>query len=145
MTMYRNRRLLDVARQAPCCLQVPDVCRSGVDSSVPAHSNMLRHGRGSHLKSHDCYAIGACNECHFWYDFGRTADRAEKQAAFEAGLQRWWRWLVESGRVTWQPEFQKYLDTWPTVSQDQWEREWKFMWVAEMIEVAKPLPVGRAA
>lgn len=89
---HRDRALLDIAHDAPCMLRVPGVCRSGVNPSVPCHSNKQRHGRGGHLKSHDCFAVAGCNECHHWYDFGPAA-REEKDAVFEAGLERYWLWL----------------------------------------------------
>ena len=96
--MYRNRKLLDVAHDAPCMFLIPKVCRSMVNPSVPAHSNEQRHGRGKDNKSHDVFAPAGCNECHHWYDFG-MAPREEKQDAFRWALERWWLWLFRNEKV----------------------------------------------
>lgn len=96
--MYRNRKLLDVAHDAPCMLQVEGVCRSGVYPSVPCHSNMLRHGRGFSSKSHDAYAVAGCPPCHAWLDTGK-ASREEKETAFMAGLERYLLWLFRNEKV----------------------------------------------
>lgn len=93
--MHRDRKLLDLCRgDVPCMLQVPNVCRSGVDPSVPAHSNLQRHGRGASSKSHDCFAIPACIYCHAWLDSGNGASRTEKEDTFMLGLEHWevYRW-----------------------------------------------------
>ena len=84
---YRNRRLLDLARGQPCMMCVPGVCRGDPATTVAAHSNQDRHGKGRSLKAHDCFHAWACYECHTWLDQGR-APREEKQAAFQAGMER---------------------------------------------------------
>jgi hypothetical protein len=89
---YRNGKLLRLCHHRPCMLQIPQVCTGGTNPdapSVPAHSNMLRHGRGHGHKSHDCFVVPACPACHYWLDYG-PAPRDEKQQAFEQGLERWW-------------------------------------------------------
>lgn len=96
---YRNRRLLDVAHDAPCMFSIDDVCRSGVNPSVPCHSNQQRHGRGLNHKSADAYAPAGCPECHYWYDYGKSATREEKEWAFLLALERWWLWLLENERL----------------------------------------------
>lgn len=87
--MYRNRKLLDLSHFAPCLLQIPKICRSGVFPSVPCHSNFQRHGRGAYNKSHDVFHVPGCPPCHYWLDEGTTASREEKDNAFMAGLERW--------------------------------------------------------
>lgn len=59
----RSRSLLDVAHEAPCCLQL-GAKGCGIHPSVPCHSDMLAHGRGAGLKSHDCLAVPGCPACH---------------------------------------------------------------------------------
>jgi hypothetical protein len=86
--MYRNRKLLDLCHNAPCFLLIDRVCRSGVNPSVPCHSNHQRHGRGKDNKAHDCFTVPGCPECHYWLDFG-PATREDKDQAFMAGLERW--------------------------------------------------------
>ncbi len=95
---YRNRKLLDVAHEAPCFMEVPSVCQSGVHPSVPAHSNSQRHGRGVGHKSHDVFVAAACGPCHDWYDRG-PAPREEKEARFARGLERYWLWLWRNDRI----------------------------------------------
>lgn len=96
--MYRSRKLLDVAHDAPCMFRVPGVCQSGVNPSVPCHSNLQRHGRGLAHKTHDCYAPAGCVACHFWLDAGK-APREEKEATFMAALERWILWLFQNEKV----------------------------------------------
>lgn len=99
--MHRDRKLLDLCREAPCMLRVPAVCQSGVFPSVPAHSNLQRHGRGAGNKSHDCFAVPGCNACHAWLDSGNTASGEEKEAVFLAARDRWdlYRWRHDLVRV----------------------------------------------
>jgi hypothetical protein len=61
--MHRDRKLLDVAHEAPCML-VLGVKGCGADKSVPCHSDLLRHGRGVGCKSHDALAVPGCPACH---------------------------------------------------------------------------------
>jgi hypothetical protein len=96
--MFRDRKLLDLAHYAPCMFRIPGVCRSGVNPSVPCHSNLQRHGRGKDNKSHDCYAPAGCPECHYWLDFGK-ASREEKELAFLAAFERWILFIFRHGWV----------------------------------------------
>lgn len=82
----QNPALLNLARGKPCIMQITPDCY-GVDGSttVAAHSNELRHGKGRGLKSHDHYSVWACANCHRWYDEGK-ASKAGKQAAFGAAM-----------------------------------------------------------
>lgn len=95
---YRNRKLLDVAHDAPCMFQVEDICQSGVHPSVPCHSNKQRHGRGFAHKSADAYAPAGCIACHRWYDEGPEG-RETKDNAFQLALERWWLWLLENEKL----------------------------------------------
>lgn len=60
---HRDRSLLDLAHEAPCFLQL-GVKDCGKHPSVPCHSDMLAHGRGEGLKSHDALAVPGCPACH---------------------------------------------------------------------------------
>jgi hypothetical protein len=98
---YRNSKLLRLCYSKPCHLRIPEVCTGGTNPdspSVPAHSNMLRHGRGHGHKSNDCYSIPACPACHYWLDYGK-ASRQEKQAAFESGWEQWVLYCWENDLV----------------------------------------------
>ena len=81
----RNRKLLDLAHDAPCCLQL-GAPGCGNNKSVPCHSDMLRHGRGAGHKSHDPFAVPGCPPCHAIFDrkhLGRDGYEAAWLAAFE--------------------------------------------------------------
>ena len=95
---FRNRKLLDLAHEAPCMLKIEGVCQDGVHPSVPAHSNSLRHGRGVGHKSADIFVVASCIACHSWLDTG-GATRQDKQQRFMEGLERYWLWLWETGKV----------------------------------------------
>jgi hypothetical protein len=80
---HRNRALLDLARGMPCLLQVDRVCNGDRDTTVAAHSNLLRHGKGGARKADDEYSVWACARCHGWLDSSYSAGYDEKVAAFE--------------------------------------------------------------
>ncbi len=90
--------LTRLANGAPCSLLVPDVCCGRDETTVWCHSNMSRHGRGAFHKSHDCYGALGCVACHHWLDFGK-ATRAEKEEAFQRGMERTLFWLWSEGKV----------------------------------------------
>ena len=78
--MHRDRRLLDLAHEAPCMLRLGTPC--GTNPSVPCHSDMLRHGRGAGHKSHDCLAVPGCPNCH---------SRFTREALGRDGYERVWQ------------------------------------------------------
>lgn len=96
---HRDRKLLDIARDAPCMLMIEGVCRSMVNPSVPCHSNLQRHGRGYSFKSHDCFAVPGCNECHYELDSGKNLSREQKENYFMAALERYILWLWQNDRI----------------------------------------------
>lgn len=59
----RDRKLLDLAHDAPCMLLL-GAMGCGNHPSVPCHSDLLRHGRGVGHKSHDVFAVPGCPACH---------------------------------------------------------------------------------
>lgn len=93
----RSRSLLDVAHEAPCCLQL-GVKGCGNHPSVPCHSDMLAHGRGVGLKTHDALAIAGCPACHAAF----TRKRLGKEGyalAWGAGMARYLVWLWKNAKV----------------------------------------------
>lgn len=90
---FESRKLLDLCHGADCFLRIDGVCRSGVNPSVPCHSNALKHGRGVGNKTHDCYAVPGCPECHSHFDLRLgTAERADIWLrAFEEWVLHCWR------------------------------------------------------
>lgn len=93
---YRNRRLLDLAVEAPCC-----VCHKGNDGTVVAcHSNAIEDGHGMGIKAHDIPCYG-CRECHDRID-GRVdkhLSRDERYLIFYRGVYNSWLWLMREGHL----------------------------------------------
>ena len=85
---YRNRELLDLAKQAPCCARFEYACKPG--TVVSAHMNV---GKGMGHKVPD-YAIAfLCHEAHRLIDEGgweRDLSRAEWQRAHWRSME--WAW-----------------------------------------------------
>lgn len=66
---YRNKRVLQEARNHPCQL-----CKSDDGTVVAAHSNSQRHGKGMGIKAHDCFVGYVCARCHHIIDQGSEAN-----------------------------------------------------------------------
>lgn len=94
---YRNRKLLDLAYQFPCMLQLPG-CEGG-DSGEPAHSNQAKHGKGGAMKAHDCFHVPACRACHVQLDQGGRLTKEERREAWEAAFWRYLPELWEQGKI----------------------------------------------
>ena len=94
---FRSRALLDLAHEAPCFLLLgADGC--GAYPSVPCHSDLLRHDRGSFHKSHDCYAVPGCPACHAIFT-RRHLGRDGYEAAWQAAMERYLLWKWENKKV----------------------------------------------
>jgi len=85
---YRDKKLLKLAQGRMCLFQVPNVC-FGIDpdTTVAAHSNESRHGKGKSIKAEDHYSAWACVSCHAWYDTSLDS-REDKRRAFELAHKR---------------------------------------------------------
>ena len=91
--MYRDRKLLDKAREIPC-----QNCRNDDGTVVAAHSNQSKHGKGKGLKAHDCFMAALCHRCHSWLDNSGGHDldptgvyqptREDKAAMFDRAKDR---------------------------------------------------------
>lgn len=71
---YRNRRLLDLARDQACVM-----CNSRDGTVVAAHSNLLEHGKGKGLKAHDGMTAWLCHRCHSELDQGHGMTKADRR------------------------------------------------------------------
>lgn len=80
---HRDRKLLDVAHEAPCMLQL-GAPGCGNHPSVPCHSDQLGHGRGMGHKSHDCLAVPGCPACHVWFTRANLGREGYAQAHADA-------------------------------------------------------------
>lgn len=78
-TVNLNFRAL--ANGEDCTMRVPGVCNFNTETTVLAHSNSLKDGKGKGYKGNDHSGIFACYACHTWLDQGR-APAEERQAAF---------------------------------------------------------------
>lgn len=85
---YRDQALLDMARDRACLFRWALAGCSGPETTVAAHSNELRHGKGKAQKAADCWSAWGCWSCHAEYDQGKTASKAEKRAAFALAHDR---------------------------------------------------------
>ena len=87
---YRNRKLLDAARDQPCMH-----CGIQGGTTVAAHSNWSRHGKGMSIKAHDCFIAFLCSGCHYEIDQGSKLSKVERQQmwqdAFEKTLLHLWQ------------------------------------------------------
>jgi hypothetical protein len=94
---HRDRKLLDVAHEAPCMLLIStEEC--GTNPSVPCHSDLLRHGRGVGHKSHDCLAVAGCPTCHDLFT-RKYLGSPLYEATWLAAMERYYVWLWRNGRV----------------------------------------------
>jgi hypothetical protein len=94
---HRDRKLLDVAHEAPCFLLL-GVVGCGTNPSVPCHSDELRHGRGAGHKSHDCLAVPGCPACHNAFT-RQNLGREGYVAAWAAAFERYQLWLWTNRKV----------------------------------------------
>ena len=90
----RDRKYLNLAREAPCCLQI------ACDGSqvVACHSDMLEDGRGVGHKSHDCLAVPGCVTCHALFERGNLG-REEYSRVHARALKRYLVWAFENRRL----------------------------------------------
>ncbi len=94
---FRNRALLDLAHEAPCFL-LPGQHECLGPPSEPAHSDMIRHGRGENHKSHDCFAPPGCHNAHLAFTRSNLGKEGYFQAWIEA-MERYILWQWVSGKV----------------------------------------------
>lgn len=84
---FECKTLRDLAEGQPCQFNIPGICNGRDDTTVWAHSNEQRHGKGRGIKAHDCFGAFACSACHHWYDADPVPSRSEKQAAFRDAFE----------------------------------------------------------
>lgn len=68
--MIRSRAVLDSAKGAPCAFRFPGICQGGTETTVWAHLNGARYGKGAGIKAHDILGGHACFWCHSYLDTG---------------------------------------------------------------------------
>jgi hypothetical protein len=94
--MYRNKKLLEVVRDAPICFNCG---RHNDGTIVAAHSNQGLHGKGRSLKADDCFIAALCYVCHSDLDQGTKLSREERVAMWNAAAVLTYGWLIRDGRI----------------------------------------------
>lgn len=94
--IYRNPKLLRLARHAPHCMN-PRCHSRNTGGVVSAHSNQLRDGKGRGLKAHDFRVAWLCPVCHFAIDQGARMTREERVELWEDAHRATIGWLFENG------------------------------------------------
>lgn len=92
---YRNRALLDAARELPC-----QHCGAQDGTVVAAHSNQLRDGKGRSIKAHDYRIASLCYRCHSELDQGSRMSKDERLAMWEEAHRKTIGLLFDRGLLT---------------------------------------------
>ena len=92
--MYRNKKLLEVARLLPC-----QHCGIEDGTVVAAHSNQLRDGKGRGLKASDFRIASLCFRCHAEADTSSTLSKVARIEMWEQAHRATIGELFERGLV----------------------------------------------
>ena len=93
--MYRNKKLLEAVRDAPC-----QHCGSQDGTVVAAHSNSLSDGKGRGIKAHDYKIAAMCFTCHTELDQGNRLTKLERREMWQDAHIKTIAWLFENDKVT---------------------------------------------
>jgi hypothetical protein len=92
--MYRNKKLLEIARLLPC-----QHCGIEDGTVVAAHSNQLRDGKGRGLKASDFRIASLCFCCHAEADTSSTLTKVARIEMWEQAHRATIGELFEQGLV----------------------------------------------
>jgi hypothetical protein len=92
--MYRNLKLLRAVATLPC-----QHCGIDDGTTVAAHSNQLRDGKGRGLKSHDYRIATLCYRCHAEVDQSCTLTKVARIEMWESAHRKTIGELFERGFV----------------------------------------------
>ena len=92
--MYRNQKLLEAVRDAPCML-----CSAKNGTIVAAHSNQLRDGKGRGIKAHDYRIAYLCYHCHTNIDQGNELTKQQRIYVWDEAHRKTIGWLFENGHI----------------------------------------------
>ncbi len=96
MAAFRNKKLLDAAKDAPRRFG----CGHSNDGTVvAAHSNQSRDGKGMGIKASDYRIAYLCSSCHFAIDQGKELSREDRISRWEEAHRRSIGWLFDSGII----------------------------------------------
>ena len=91
---YRNKKLLEVVREAPC-----QTCGAQDGTVVAAHSNQLRDGKGRSIKAHDYRIASLCYTCHSQLDQGSKMSKEDRVDIWEMAHRKTIGWLFDNGHL----------------------------------------------
>jgi len=92
--MYRNAKLLKEVAKLPC-----QHCGLDDGTTVAAHSNQLRDGKGRGLKANDYRIATLCFSCHATLDQGKELDKSQRIEMFEEAHRKTIGELFERGII----------------------------------------------
>jgi hypothetical protein len=92
--MYRNKKLLEIARLLPC-----QHCGIEDGTVVAAHSNQLRDGKGRGLKASDFRIASLCFRCHAEADISSTLTKVARIEMWEQAHRATIGELFERGLI----------------------------------------------
>ena len=92
--IYRNKRLLEIARNFPCQ-------HCGIDDGtvVAAHSNQLRDGKRKGIKASDYRIASLCFKCHAELDQGKNLSKQERLEMWEEAHRKTIALLFDNGHL----------------------------------------------
>jgi hypothetical protein len=74
-------------------------CGLNDSTTVAAHSNQQRDGKGMGIKAHDYRIAFLCHTCHAAIDQG-SGSREEKKQIWEEAHRKTVGWLFETGKIS---------------------------------------------
>lgn len=92
--IYRNAKILDLARESPC-----QCCGRDDGTIVAAHSNQQRDGKGTGIKANDYRVAYICHACHHEIDNGKLFSREERLLIWEDAHRSTIGWLFSTGHL----------------------------------------------
>lgn len=92
--MYRNKKLLETVRDAPCMH-----CEAQDGTVVAAHSNSLSDGKGKGIKAPDNKIAALCFRCHYELDQGSKLSRQERRELWLNAHIKTMAWLFENEKI----------------------------------------------
>ncbi|WP_240233568.1 nuclease domain-containing protein [Devosia lacusdianchii] len=101
--MIRSQAVLDSSRGQPCSANFAGICCADPATTVWAHLNGHRFGKGAGIKAHDILGFHACFACHAYYDVGHGTKSlmtdAELAWAVLGAVTTTWVRLIAAGIV----------------------------------------------
>ena len=98
---FRSKKYLSLARGEDCKIRIPGVCSGDNATTISAHSNKQRHGKGMGIKAADLFTAHACSRCHDAID-GRSMTHlspSEMDEFWQRGFERTLIWAMDNGHI----------------------------------------------